>query len=162
MKKTSLIIVVSLAVLSLSTVVQSQERMGKKHMKGDFHMMNLLMDADKDGSVSHEEFKAFRTNTFNSADQNGDGKLNVQEMAELSSIMKAQKAKAMEMAQKKREAKRAEKHFNKLDADDNGEVSREEFDAKGERGFIRMDHNDDGFLNKDDRQKKMYKMKKMR
>ena len=71
--------------------------------------------------------------------------------------MKEQRKKAKEMMMQKK----IQKHFEKMDANGDGKVSKAEFDAKGERGFIRMDQNDDGVLNMKDRKEKMHRMKEM-
>ena len=177
MNKLSLITLASVVAMSFSTVTVAQEEEIEIIMKGDHkmmkmkgdhrmkwkmrgkkhHMMHLLMDADGDGSVTAEEFKDFRAKNFAKADKNGDGSLNGAEFAELAKIKKELHKKAKEMAKKKK----AKKYFGKLDADGDGKISKAEFDAKGERSFIRMDHNDDGVLNKKDRRKKMHKVIKM-
>ncbi|MCK5424131.1 MAG: EF-hand domain-containing protein [Emcibacter sp.] len=178
MNKLSLVTLASVAAMSLSTVAFAQEE--EVHiikMKGDHkmmemmgghrmmkmkgkkhHMMYLLMDTDEDGSVTAKEFNDFRAENFSKADKNGDGNLNAEEFSELRKIKKELHKKAMKMAKKKK----AQKHFGKLDADGDGKISKAEFDAKGERSFIRMDHNDDGVLNKKDRRKKMHVIKKMK
>lgn len=163
MNKLSLITLASVVAMSFSTVAFTQEKeieiimKGDHNMMGKHHMMHMLMDTDDDGSVTAKEFKDFRAKNFAKADKNGDGSLNAEEFAELGAIKKEQHKKSVEMAKKKK----AQKHFSKLDADGDGKISKAEFDAKGDRSFTRMDHNDDGVLNKKDRHKKMHKMKKM-
>ena len=157
MQKLSFITLASIAALSFSSAALAGDRMHMKKMKGGHHVMHGLMDSNKDGSVSDEEFQAFRDQHFAGADKNGDGNLSQKEFAALGKIMKEQRQKAMEMAK----AKRAQKHFNKLDADGDGKISKAEFEAKGKRSFIRMDHNDDGILDKGDRKMNKHKMKRM-
>ncbi len=177
MKKLTLITLASVATMSFSGAVFAEEKeIHVIKMKGDHdmtkmmgdhrmmrkknarHMMHLLMDADNDGSVSSQEFKDFRSRNFSKADKNGDGKLNAEEFAELGKIKKELHKKAKELAKQKK----AQKHFSKFDGDGDGNISKAEFDARGERSFIRMDHNDDGILNKKDRRKKMHVIKKMK
>ncbi len=155
MKKTLFVTVASIAAISFSSSVYAGDKMHKMKMKGA-HMMHEMMDADKDGSVSAEEFKAFRSQKFADADKNNDGNLDAGEYEALSKVMAEKRKKAMEMAKKKK----AKKHFDKMDTDGDGKISKAEFDAKGERGFIRMDKNDDGMLNMDDRSYGKDKMKK--
>lgn len=157
MKKLPLVTMAAIMALSFSANSFAKGGKHMKHMKGSHHVMHKLMDGDGDGSVSRDEFQAFRAQNFAAADKNGDGSLDDQEFAALAKNMAEKRKKAMEMAK----LKRAEKHFGKLDADGDGKISQAEFDAKGERSFIRMDQNDDGLLNKADRKKKMHKMKKM-
>ncbi len=155
MKKILLVTVASLAAVSFSFPAFAGDKMHKMKMKGA-HMMHKMMDADKDGSVSAEEFKAFRNQKFADADKNNDGNIDAGEYEAHSKAMAEQRKKAMEMAKKKK----TKKHFDKMDADGDGKISKAEFDAKGERSFIRMDKNDDGVLNKDDRSYGKDKMKK--
>lgn len=165
MQKLSLITMASIAALSFSSAafagegrhMMKGEGMHMMKMKGKHHMMHMLMDADKNGSVSQDEFKAFRDQHFSGADKNGDGSLTVEEFAALSKIMEEERKKAMEMAKQKK----AKKHFDKMDANGDGKITKAEFDAKGDRHFIRMDGNDDGVLNKEDRKGKKHKMKRM-
>lgn len=157
MNKYSLAALASIAALSISGAAFAEGGKHKHGMMGGKHMMHQMMDTNADGSVSNEEFKAFRAKNFADADANGDGSLNGQEFEALGKIMKEKHKAAKKMAKQKK----AQKHFNKLDADGDGNISRAEFDAKGERSFIRMDNNEDGVLNKEDRPKKMRKLKKM-
>jgi len=166
MNKLPFIALISLATLSVSSGAFAQanmqdrmndKRMGMDKMRGQHHMMHMMMDANQDGSVSQEEFQSFRSKNFSGADKNGDKALTQDEFMALAKQMQEQRKKAKEMAKQKK----MQKQFQKLDANGDGKISKEEFDAKGERSFIRMDHNDDGVLNKEDRQKKMRKMKKM-
>ncbi|VAW05530.1 hypothetical protein MNBD_ALPHA01-69 [hydrothermal vent metagenome] len=158
MKKILFVTVASIAAMSFTSLAYAGDKMHKMHkmkMKGA-HMMHEMMDADKDGSVSAEEFQAFRSQKFADADKNNDGNLDAGEYEALAKVMAEQRKKAMEMAKKKK----AKKHFDKMDADGDGKISKAEFDAKGERGFTRMDKNDDGMLNMDDRSYGKDKMKK--
>lgn len=157
MKKISFIALASVVAVSFSVAAFAGDHMRMKGMKAGHHMMHEMMDANGDGSVSTQEFQAFRGQNFSKADKNGDGNLDAVEFDALGNIMKEQRAQAMEMAKKKK----AQKRFNKLDDNGDGKISRAEFDAKGERSFIRMDQNDDGQLDQADRHKKMHKMKKM-
>jgi Ca2+-binding EF-hand superfamily protein len=157
MNKLSIFAVVSVVTLSFSSTVFAGEKMHMKKMKGEHHMMHVLMDTNGDGNVDKQEFQAFREQHFSGADKNGDGNLTAEEFVTLAKIMKEQRKKAKEMMMQKK----IQKHFEKMDANGDGKVSKAEFDAKGERGFIRMDQNDDGVLNMKDRKEKMHRMKEM-
>jgi len=157
MKNLPLITIASIIGLSFSSAAFAQNKMHMQKMKGGHHMMHMMIDTNSDGSVSAQEFQGFRSQNFSAADKNKDGSLNGQEFEALSKIMKEQRKKAMEMAKQKM----AKKHFDKLDADGDGKISKAEFDSKGERSFIRMDQNDDGVLNMDDRRENKTHMKKM-
>lgn len=135
--------------------------MHKKHMK--HKVMMHIMDKNKDGSISKEEFEDHRNEFFRAADKNRDGNLSEKDFEKLQKKMKEAHEKAREEIKAAHKKAMKKKHFDKLDADGDGKISKEEFDAKGMRKFIRMDHNDDGELNKADRHKKMKKrhMEKM-
>jgi len=155
MQKINLVTIASLTVLSFSSSAFAEEKMHMMNMKGMHHMMMTMMDTNEDGSVSQEEFQAFRSKNFSGADKNRNGSLDAKEFAALAKMMKEQHKKAMEMAKKKK----MQKHFDKIDTNGDGKISKAEFDAKGDRSFIRMDGNDDGVLNKKDRKGMMHKMK---
>lgn len=156
MKKLSFIALASVTVVSFSFTAFAEEKMSTKRMRGGHNMMHKLMDTDGDGSVSTQEFQAYQNQIFSDTDKNGDGSIDAKEFAEFSRIMKEQRKQAMEQAKQER----AQKYFTKLDADGDGKISKAEFDAKGKRRFIRMDRNDDGVLNKDDRSRQRHQMKK--
>ena len=149
MRKISVITLASIAALAFSSFAYADGHKGMKKMMGK-HMMHQKMDVNKDGTVSQEEFQTFRANHFAEADKNGDGALSQSDFEAMAKLKEQERQKAMEKAREKRRLE----HFKSLDANGDGTVSQEEFTKKGERQFIRMDRNDDGQLNKDDRRKK--------
>ena len=153
MKNLSLLALASLMAISFSAAATAE---GGMHMKGKHKGMLKLMDVNGDGTVDKAEFKDFHDQNFSGADKNRDGNLDAAEFVVFQKIMQEQHEKAKAMAKKKK----AQKHFDKMDANGDGKISKAEFEAKSDRRFIRMDHNDDGVLNKEDRAKKMHKMKK--
>lgn len=170
MKKISVITLASVVALSvMSTAFADGKKQEMKHMmkmgsgsmmkmKGG-HMMQQLMDGDKDGTITQEEFNSFRGKNFFDADKNRNKSLTLKEFAVMAKNMEEQRKKAMAMAKEKAKQVRLKKHFDKLDADGDGKVSLAEFEAKGNRKFIRMDNNDDGVLNMADHKGKMKKMR---
>lgn len=154
MTKISHITLATVIAVSFTATAMAGDGKYKKHknkMRSD-HMIEK-MDTDKDGAVSTDEFKAHRAEIFSAADSNGDGSLSGDEFAAMAKAMQEKREEAMKMA---REKKR-QNHFNKMDADGDGKISQAEFDAGGEHRFNRMDNNDDGKLDKNDRHKKQYK-----
>ena len=87
----------------------------------------MRADADGDRRLSQAEFVGQRLQRLSAADANRDGTVTAEEM------------RAAALA---RRAGRADAHFDRLDADDDGAVSRAEFDAareaRGERGQGKM------------------------
>lgn len=149
---------IATAALSLSSSAFADGRMHRGEMDGARHVMHQMMDSNKDGSVDTREFQAFRGQYFTIADKNRDGKLDAKEFSALPGIMEEQRKKAIEAARQEK----AREHFTKMDSNGDGKVSKAEFDARGERQFIRKDHNDDGLLNREDRMGMMGMMDKQR
>lgn len=89
------------------------------------------MDADGDGRITLDEFRQARAGRFDDLDADGDGVLSAEELA----ARGRQKAERL-----------AERMLARLDEDDSGDVSQEEFLARAERGFSRLDISEDGEL----------------
>jgi Ca2+-binding EF-hand superfamily protein len=105
-----------------------------------------LMDKDKNGKVSREEFTGARAR-FDQLDKNGDGFLTQQEIAgggQLKGI-----AKPGGVLKKKAAAARAElvERFQSLDKNGDGKLSREEFPGNDAQ-FARIDADQDGFVSR--------------
>lgn len=113
------------------------------------------LDVNGDGAVSKAEIEASKAERFSSADLNGD---NLMSFDEFEAHIEAEKAR--------REAKRRERHFARLDTDGDGFVSAEEHAAAGgdrmERMFNRLDADDDGVISEDEREAAKAKMKERR
>ncbi len=113
---------------------------GADHGKGGWHGRDGMiekLDTDKDGAVSKAEFEAKRAADFTAADTNKDGSVS---QAELSAFHEKKAAE--------RKAEREKRMYERLDANKDGKVTKDEFDA-GER-FDRMDKNDDGKVSGDE------------
>jgi len=67
------------------TPVPAAAGQGKSAAAGDAatKQLLLLMDTDKDGMVSRQEFMAYMDAEFDRLDQNKDGKLDVKELTQL-------------------------------------------------------------------------------
>lgn len=101
------------------------------------------MDANRDGQISHDEFRATRAERFKTADLNGDGYLTAAESATaLSEQIRKRKQEKMQQRMARRLAL--------LDTDKDGRVSQSEFEAAGERMFLWMDGDKDGALSSEE------------
>lgn len=86
-------------------------------------------DDNADGRLTRDEFDAFRRKRFDATDANGDGTVDVEEyVQEFEDRMRQQleQGRGEQIGQ-------ARRRFAALDADKDGQVSRTEFDASGER-----------------------------
>jgi Ca2+-binding EF-hand superfamily protein len=105
-------------------------------------------DGNADGRLTWAEFDAFRRARFDATDANGDGTVDVEEY-----VQEFEDRMREEMEQGRGEqVEQTRRRFAALDTDKNGQVSRAEFDASGERVWSegqkalagRKDAKDDG------------------
>jgi Ca2+-binding EF-hand superfamily protein len=141
------------------------------------HLLKVA-DANKDGKISKEEFAARQDALFIEIDKDKDGSITPKEIreyrqAKMEAFRAAHPRPEREEAKadegKGPEGKRAErehggrqgwgKHggkggayalFRMADTDENGQVSKAEFTAAGEKMFERLDRNKDGVISIDD------------
>lgn len=109
-------------------------------------------DANGDGFVSKEEFATGRDTIFTKLDANGDAAI---DQAEIDKARAAWHQRMNKPAEGKTQAdaqgKRHHGGFMKrLDADNDGKITAEEFAAAGDRMFARLDDNGDGMIAKDE------------
>ncbi len=98
------------------------------------------IDANKDGNITEAEFEAHRTAEFTAADTNGDGMLSSDELAQQHLARMSAKA-----------AERSARMIENLDDNGDGSLSLDEmYQTVRERGFARMDRDDDGTISKDE------------
>lgn len=96
------------------------------------------LDTNGDGQITKEEMEAHRTQMFTSADANGDGKLSVEEMQ--AEAQKKANERVSDMfarhdankdgfltSDELPKPRRADKMFDRIDADGNGSLSEQEF-----------------------------------
>ncbi|KRA41568.1 EF-hand domain-containing protein [Pseudoxanthomonas sp. Root630] len=86
-------------------------------------------DGNADGRLTWQEFDAFRRSRFDATDANGDGTVDVEEY-----VQEFEDRMREEMEQSRGEqVEQTRRRFAALDADKDGQVSKKEFDASGER-----------------------------
>ena len=99
-------------------------------------------DSDDDRRVSSVEFEQARRDRFDITDDNDDGSVNPDEYRfEWEDRLEAQMA-----LDRKGQVRQAGVRFGSLDRDEDERMTREEYDASGERMFSRRDTNEDGVI----------------
>lgn len=91
MRRTSTLIIVVLLVLLFLTVRHSAHAVraaapsqGKQLLSADqIKLLFLLMDTDKDGKISKQEWMSFMASTFDQLDLGKTGKLDAKELSQL-------------------------------------------------------------------------------
>ena len=126
---------IALAFVALSSALATTAYArdgGGRHGGGRAGMMPPLemLDADKNGDVTLEEFTKVANERFASADADNDGKLTVAEVAgEIEKMRAEQMAKRM---------------IARFDANDDGVLTAEESANAQKKMFAMLDKNDDG------------------
>ncbi|PHR59944.1 MAG: hypothetical protein COA43_08230 [Robiginitomaculum sp.] len=116
---------------------------GGGHGKSNFYDS---YDANNDKSVSVAEYRAARNKGYDARDGNADGNVLADEyVAEYEARLEKDLA-----TRRDRQLKQAYVRFGILDKDKNGIISREEFQASGQRMFKRLDSNNDGVVDSKD------------
>lgn len=163
MKMTSYALVAILAAVSLAGGAAIAKGMGHGPMGARMDAAGFAkIDADKDGEVTMEEMQAHRAARFDAADTNGDGMLSVDEMAarmrDQADYRAARMVERMDSdgdgmlaademrrhggrkgkSQGKDHAKRAERFFDRADADNSGGLSLAEVEAMQDHMSKRM------------------------
>jgi Ca2+-binding EF-hand superfamily protein len=108
------------------------------------------MDADKDGKLTYAEMEAHRKAEFDAADTNKDGSLSADELS----------ARALARFQEKL-ADRTQAMLDNMDNDSSGSLSPDEMgEGPGMRNFARIDADNDGSITKEEIQAGMKHGKK--
>lgn len=105
-----------------------------------------IYDYDGDDVLTREQYDAQRAKVFAATDTNKDGKLDHQEYVSEFSARLQQQIDDRRQAQ----LKQARVRFKAIDADENGDISRDEYFAMSARMFDRADTNKDGVIAQDD------------
>ena len=130
----TLITTLGVTLLISASVVSA----GPRHEGGHNKFMKFF-DSNGDGTVTHEEFLGASNNRFERIDTDSNATLSE---AEFSTYMQA------------RREERRKNHFEHMDANKDGKVSKDEFLAssqqRAQRKFDRMDGDNDGQLSSDE------------
>jgi len=109
---------------------------GNRQRGGMLRQMFETFDLNGDGSLTQEEIDTARAQQLSGADTDGDGALSIAEYETL--WLEAMRERMVDA-------------YQRHDADGDGSVTAEEFNARFDGLVERMDRNDDGALNGDDR-----------
>ena len=155
-KKTSLVAVALMGALMGSAALAEQGEMGMGMggpAEGRGAMLAEMfdsMDADKDGKLTYAEMEAHRKAEFDAADTNKDGSLSADELS----------ARALARFQEKL-ADRTQAMLNNMDNDSSGSLSADEMgEGPGMRNFAKIDADNDGAITKEEIQAGMKHRKK--
>ena len=108
---------------------------GGRHHRGFGGIDFEQVDANGDGTITQDEMLAAAGDRFQDADSDGDGIVSLDEFTA-----------AEELLEKQRRQARAERMFDRLDANDDGELTQDELETSVAERFDRMDRNGDGEL----------------
>ena len=148
MKTKSVIMSASLAAIAAAALLTAPAFAQPGGMRGDRERPTFAeLDADGDGSVTIAEMKAQATAKFAERDANGDGVLSSEELVAGMMERAAEGAGRMiewrdtdgdgSLSQAELGGGFGQQMFARLDADNDGSVSAEEFETAAERGGLR-------------------------
>jgi len=121
---------------------------------GHAAMMLQRMDSSGDGRVTADEWQAAALRRFVAMDANGDGAVTPDEMQGHHGKHKHGMPHDGKQASADGQGHGPERFMKRFDADADGQVSRAEWDAAGERMFVMMDQNADGKIDMNERHMK--------
>ena len=156
-KKTTLVAVALIGALMGSAALAEQGEMGMGGPGGPGEGRGAMLaemfdtiDADKDGKVTYAEMEAHRKAEFDAADTNKDGALSAEELS----------ARALARFQEKL-AERTQGMLDNMDNDGSGSLSPDEMgEGPGMRNFAKIDADNDGAITKEEIQAGMQHHKK--
>ena len=116
------------------------------------NMMLKHHDADGNGAIALQEFRAGGDEMFARLDADGDGRLGADELAAARSWRHHGRGERGDVAQRDSSpaGQRGQRGFQRMDADGDGFVAREEFDEARLARFNRLDANGDGVIDADE------------
>ena len=108
-------------------------------------------DLNGDGKISESEMTRGIAVTFALLDVNKDGQLSQAEIGNAKSVFKAHRKQAKASGEGKLQyvkfpARRLGKHMDRIDANNDGMISKTELSSVAERMFKKRDKNNDGYL----------------
>ena len=132
-----------IAILALSFQI-SPASAAEKAEKKQVTVQPLNIDANKDGKISLSEAEALAEKQFGLYDRNKDGEIDEKEYrAPMDVIAKAKKFDAKKKAMENKVVKES---LSRIDLDDNGQISKDEFIKDAAVRQKIMDLDNDGFV----------------
>lgn len=107
-------------------------------------------DKNKDGILQAEELQGSKTVKFGAADLNKDGILSPEEVAASIETRKAVIGEKYGEAMAKQQANRVKNRYKNADQNDDGKVSKEEYNAYMSKHQANFDRNGDGVISKEE------------
>lgn len=157
--KTTVLIIAGAAglAMSLSAIADAQHR-GMRGHHGEGHAMRGLMmlraaDANGDNTITRAEVEQLQSEMFTWMDRNGDGVLSSDDRSPVHQRLAALRDAQADDGEDRRGrwGRRGRGGDDaRMDANDDGRVTRDEFMARGAPGFERLDANSDGAITPDE------------
>jgi Ca2+-binding EF-hand superfamily protein len=144
--KAGWIVAVWLAALPMTAPAIAADANQSAVVDTDTKELLRLMDRDRNGMVSHQEFMQFMAAEFRRLDLNKDGVLDVGELGRLQVRERAADSATPLDTRLAAGAPETRQLLLAMDADRNGKVSRQEFMQFMEAEFQRLDTNKDSEL----------------
>lgn len=138
MKKSTKLAMAFMALAGLAAIpAQAADGEGKRFGRGDRAETRLdRADADRSGDLTFEEFSAAFGTRLGASDADGNGQITVEELAD-------------EIIRQRAE-RQARRIISRYDANDDGVLTMEEFEARQRKHFALLDRNDDGVLQQEE------------
>jgi Ca2+-binding EF-hand superfamily protein len=115
------------------------------------HRFIKRADLNGDGKISQSEMARGMAVTFASVDANNDGVLSASEVSGARAALKSARKQARASGEGRLQfvkfpAKRIGKHFDRIDANGDGALSKAELTRVSDRMFKKRDRNNDGYI----------------
>jgi Ca2+-binding EF-hand superfamily protein len=146
--------IVMVSLLSISSIANADDKkevpeyLQKKYDRRVEDMKKF--DQNKDGVLQVEELQASPTTKFDAADINKDGVISQQERADLLDKFKSETGASHGESLSKSQANRIKNRYKNADKDDDGNVSKEEYQSYMSKHQMNFDRNGDGMISKEE------------